>query len=978
MSLKMSHPYSQILGRHIDPGEELSNLDIVKLMTNDRHSEINELRNEIKETMDEDRNHNKCMIKLAVEGLCRRLDDLEKFAITKTSENTNKLADLVLKQDTVSLYQEQLIDNMNYKIHDIMKRTETSNISHMSEEFSCAPCELTFPSKSEVDKHQNQHHVPSSPCLCSSCGETFKTSHDLDDHIPRCTPSATHEPPIWHAHETYSEPQHPPRAQYLPKMHPCNICGKTFLTCCDLTYHIEASHNIFSYHQCGFCGKSFNFVQGPDKHTIQYNTNRFHDLSPNQHPDLQTYLCYIQGASVDNGTSYTNHNHSLPIRPVHCNSCDATFTDMRMLNIHTLEYHRVESSFPNTSMLSEDDGGGNQHSICDSTFTNIEMFNTHIANEHRVTQEVGFEKQPEIPQFDGIYDDPGDDPPTVPPSIPQPQSVVPSSSGDCALNNLGESSVSTASLSVLHVPYQLNQRKQVNQLARDTSIDDIEITTNDSDRNVNIQCSTGFYEAVAKPALSSMSTSFSHSVSGVNILCTVFRKTQDQNLSFPGLFLRFELSGVGVQPNPAPLSVHLHNTQRKVQLQGGGLMPDKSKAPVWFLENVLRNIFTDQARAKKVSIDHINRKINCLVKSRLPTTPTQSSCSHCKKRFNALSKPVSCQKCSLLKHSTKCSPCPLTSRTASSPSLSELGPTGLLSVTPATSSTHTSVNTVSLPSPLTVSHGLSVSPRSNTAQSLVTAPTVTVDPVVSVEVVSEQVEVVPEQVEVVPEQSNQQINTMNQPSHTRKPRKSKQTVLPLSREEAEIAFLKQELGNSHTRITMLDSEIDDLNKTIKIQKARLKIFEDAKNSDASDPTYSTKHLKEGNCLATSPPTSCCRPSPPPPPCWCRCYVQQCQTREPSLSQDILNQISGLATEIEAIKSTLHFKNSPDHASQDCSGSELAVSSTPPTPADGEQMVVDTLSHEKPADISVNSIEEFLPTNHEVDNLNFNPLTIQLE
>ena len=282
---------------------------------------------------------------------------------------------------------------------------------------------------------------------------------------------------------------------------------------------------------------------------------------------------------------------------------------------------RAISSFPNTSMLSEDDGGGNQHSICDSTFTNIEVFNTHIANEHRVTQEVGFKKQPEIPQFDGIYDDPGDDPPTVPPSIPQPQSVVPSSSGDCALNNLGESSVSTASLSVLHVPYQLNQRKQVYQLARDTSIDDIEITTNDSDRNVNIQCSTGFYEAVAKPALSSMSTSFSHSVSGVNILCTVFRKTQDQNLSFPGLFLRFELSGVGVQPNPAPLSVHLHNTQRKVQLQGGGLMPDKSTAPVWFLENVLRNIFTDQAKRKKINIDQINRKIlSEIAKLRLPPT----------------------------------------------------------------------------------------------------------------------------------------------------------------------------------------------------------------------------------------------------------------------------------------------------------------------------------------------------------------------
>ena len=63
VSLKMSDPYSLILGRHIEPGEELSNLDLVKIMTNDRHSEIKELRKEIKEIMDEDRNHNKCMIK---------------------------------------------------------------------------------------------------------------------------------------------------------------------------------------------------------------------------------------------------------------------------------------------------------------------------------------------------------------------------------------------------------------------------------------------------------------------------------------------------------------------------------------------------------------------------------------------------------------------------------------------------------------------------------------------------------------------------------------------------------------------------------------------------------------------------------------------------------------------------------------------------------------------------------------------------
>ena len=120
----------------------------------------------------------------------------------------------------------------------------------------------------------------------------------------------------------------------------------------------------------------------------------------------------------------------------------------------------------------------------------------------------------------------------------------------------------------LQAPYQLNQQKQVAQLVRDSNIAEFEVITNDSDRNVNILCSVGFYEAVAKSALSSLSTGFQHQAYGVTIRCTIVRKTIDQQSSMPGLPLRFELSGTNVSPNPAPLSLHLHNTQRKVQIQG--------------------------------------------------------------------------------------------------------------------------------------------------------------------------------------------------------------------------------------------------------------------------------------------------------------------------------------------------------------------------------------------------------------------------
>ena len=114
---------------------------------------------------------------------------------------------------------------------------------------------------------------------------------------------------------------------------------------------------------------------------------------------------------------------------------------------------------------------------------------------------------------------------------------------------------------------------------------------NDIDRKVNIQCSVGFYEAVAKPSLSGLSRGYRQQVAGVDIHCTLIRNTQDMSYSVSSFFLRFELSGPGVLPDPAPLSVHLHHTQRRVQVQGGGTMPDKSRAAVWFVDNVLKQRF---------------------------------------------------------------------------------------------------------------------------------------------------------------------------------------------------------------------------------------------------------------------------------------------------------------------------------------------------------------------------------------------------
>ena len=47
--------------------------------------------------------------------------------------------------------------------------------------------------------------------------------------------------------------------------------------------------------------------------------------------------------------------------------------------------------------------------------------------------------------------------------------------------------------------FALNKDKQIESLVADTNLVDFKVIVNDDDKNVGIQCSTAFYEAVAKP-----------------------------------------------------------------------------------------------------------------------------------------------------------------------------------------------------------------------------------------------------------------------------------------------------------------------------------------------------------------------------------------------------------------------------------------------------------------------------------------------
>ena len=167
-----------------------------------------------------------------------------------------------------------------------------------------------------------------------------------------------------------------------------------------------------------------------------------------------------------------------------------------------------------------------------------------------------------------------------------------------------------------------------------------------------------------------------------------------------------------------------------------------------------------------------------------------------------------------------------------------------------------------------------------------------------------------------------------------------------------------------------------MNKTIKIQKQRLRIFEESKNEN-----YSRSVETRATASWQPPgPTSCC--SQPPPSC-CRHCPHISRNECSPTSQDILHQISTLATDIETIKSTLNRDDNgspkPVPAPAPAGPSALSEVSTPPN-SDEIDMTTepDDEVQEPPADTTVNSIEEFLPLLQEESNLNSNLLTNQLK
>ena len=566
--------------------------------------------------------------------------------------------------------------------------------------------------------------------------------------------------------------------------------------------------------------------------------------------------------------------------------------------------------------------------------------------------------------------------------------------------------------------FSLNRNKQVLGLAEDAVLPDFDIVTNDNDKNVIIECSTAFYDAVAKPVLSGLSVGTTLNIANISINCDHIDYNKDRSGVEYNRVLHIKLGGGGGQLALGKVTIHLHHTTRNVQMQGSAIMPGGTRAPLWFLNNFVKSRFTSLARTKQYDIKKLNDAIKKAVEESNTIDNLDSHCNLCLRQFSPKSRPTQCSICHQYFHKTNCLPSHSSScksllrRTKSTSSALQPTSSSLLNASIATSipakKPRTEVSTVVSP-PVLLASSSSTAALSTQRNSEVYQLALNQDQ----DQASPQP---PEQPPEHPPASSSQASTnvipaltsapcpaspsppapslnpsaapftftaISQPQITQK-RKTKQKNPPNNPEVSKIEYLNLELNAAKTKIVVLETTVTDREATIQIQKERIKILEENLTSLAT-----SKHLPSFNSSASTHSSSHGQCSPCRPVC---CYplplCQQshhhahhpradCEVPPSSVNQqsEILHEIKNTLNVIKEgiVTFRADFESNTDRKKSRPSDQAIRTSDVHKAATDVEYIdtvdvqIVNVIDNDE----SIASLDEFVP-----DSLNSNSLTNQ--
>ena len=213
--------------------------------------------------------------------------------------------------------------------------------------------------------------------------------------------------------------------------------------------------------------------------------------------------------------------------------------------------------------------------------------------------------------------------------------------------------------SVRTTNYVFNTVKQIEKIKKDAEINDYIVNTNNNDQNCTIKCSTGFYMQVARASLGALKEDFIQLCGDISITIDKITVSKDQLNTEATKLIHF--SFMNTERTIGGVAVHLHHSNRVIQIQGSAVMPDKSRAALWFLNFVLLQ-FRELARSKNIKIKNTNATFRNTSANLEPntnniqteTSNTNTFCMECNRSFNTQSKPSRCTFCDKFFHRTTC------------------------------------------------------------------------------------------------------------------------------------------------------------------------------------------------------------------------------------------------------------------------------------------------------------------------------------
>lgn len=434
-----------------------------------------------------------------------------------------------------------------------------------------------------------------------------------------------------------------------------------------------------------------------------------------------------------------------------------------------------------------------------------------------------------------------------------------------------------------HLPHILNKEKQVDKLLSNSSRGEVEIVVNCNDENVNNDCSPGFYNLIVKPCLLKLSPGFQVTCRNLTFELTSITPHIDQLGVHQSIILKF-IFMMGLMEYG--VTIGLHHTTQKVQIQGGSSMPDGSTAATFLLKYFITDLFNTMSADQKEKIDLFNAALLDLAKSRNETLQKNAEeinpkkftiCSVCSKDMAGNSKIVPCPNAHCLaKMHTKCfrkHVCyPAESRKR------PLGMTSFLSLeTDNEQLTEPNHDETSAPPCDDI---LSYSPENlfNHAISLQAAPAVgsicatfsqastTCTSTYSLNCpVMSCVPITTASIDFVPTFSSLGLSTASAPfqilgavsktSLSSLPPKLKRVRQSQNPETAQIEFLEKELAITQTKITALEGNLKRKEVTCKIQEDRIRSLEHPAISSMFEkyfPSASMNHGIAQSCIQQCP------------------------------------------------------------------------------------------------------------------------------